>query len=487
MYKLAIVLLTCSSALFGQGATPNAEAILDRYIQATGGRAAYEKIQNQVEHGTLQLSANGIGGTITIYQAAPNKDLSIIEIQGIGKIQSGSNGEVAWESSAIQGPRVKQGEERIDALRDATFNAPLYWRTLYAKTEVTGSENANGHDCYKVVLTPKDGKPVTQYYDKKSGLLVKSTAVRTTAMGDLAAEVLLDDYRKDGDLLNPHKVINKAAGQEFQITVQSVEYNVDLPANRFDLPDEIKALAQKPVLASAKPAPANPAPQASTAKPSAGGKLTLYMGGKPLASETYTIDHSNGKVTLDGSGNAIIGTMKVDIEKFQVVMDDSYHPLSAEARAKLGQIPMAITTTFADGKASSQVNGKPREDSVHPDAIVVNSTLPLYAWSILALRASFDSRDPQQFPAYIIGNSEVPGTVVYKGRETVEFAGKTAELNHLTATATPPQGSATTLDLWVDDSRKIIKILAPSQNVEAYQDSYDPQPQPAASDSAKPN
>ena len=90
---------------------------------------------------------------------------------------------MAWESSAIQGPRIKDGAEKADAFRDGTFNSPLYWRKLYTKVETTGAEKVEGHDTYKVVMTPKEGSPTTHYYDKTSGLLLKTQATRVTASG----------------------------------------------------------------------------------------------------------------------------------------------------------------------------------------------------------------------------------------------------------------------------------------------------------------
>ncbi len=117
---------------------------------------------------------------------------------------------------------------------------------------------------------------------------------------------------------------------------------------------------------------------------------------------------------------------------------------------------------------------KPRSSPVHPDAIVVNANLPLYPWTVLAMRASFDTHDPQQFPVYVLGQAEVNATVVFKAREHVEFAGKSAELNHLTVTGSSPQGQPISLDFWVDDNRKLIKIAVPSQGVEAYQEGFAP-------------
>ena len=488
MNKLALVLLLSSAPLFcADEALPKAETVLDRSIEVAGGKAAFEKRHNEVMHGSMEFTGRGVRGTMTVYQAEPDKNLAVIEIDGIGKIESGSNGDVAWENSALQGPRIKQGDERAGSLRDGSFNAALNWRKLYSKVENAGAETVEGHECYKIVLTPKEGKPTTQFFDKKSGLLIKTAVTRTTPMGEITAEVVADDYRKEGDILVPHKMVNRAAGQEFLIVVEKVEVNVELPKDRFDLPPEIQALLKKAPQAAPNPAPAQAKAAPTTG---AGGKLSIFMAGKPMASETYSVDKSDGRIAVSGSGNATIGPMKIDIQQFKVVTDDKYQPIEALAQAKLGQIQMNVKTTFANGKASNEIDSgqgpKTKEDSVSAGAIVVNANLPLYPWSFLAMRADLKNQDPQQFPVYVLGQAEVPATVVFQGREPVEFANKTADLNHITVNATTPQGQAISLDFWLDDSRKVIKIAVPSQGVEAYQDGFDrkapPPPAPNTDD-----
>ena len=476
MHKFALALLFTAAPFFAAAdELPKAETILDRFVEVVGGKAAFEKHHNEVMHGNLEFTGRGLKGTMTVYQAEPDQIRVTIDIEGVGKFDSGTSGDVAWENSAMQGPRIKQGIEKSDALRDATFNSAIQWRKLYTKAETTGVETVQDHECYKVVLTPPQGNPTTHFYDKKSGLLIKTATTRATQMGDISAEVFADDYRKEGDILSAHKISNKFAGQEFQITVQSVEFNVDMPKDRFDMPDDIKALQKKPAVAS-QSAPAA-ATSSSSAGPSNGGKLTLYMTGKPIATETYTVQKSHGKIEVNGSANAAIGPIKIDIEQFKIDTDEKFQPLDAVAKGKLGQVQMNVTTTFADGKARNQMDSgqgpQSKEDTVSPNALVVSANFPLYPWSLLAMRAEMKNQDPQQMPIYILGQAEVPGTVVFKGRETVEFAGKTAELNHLTVTGTPPDGQPLSLDFWVDDNRKVIKIAVPSRGVEAYQDGFD--------------
>ena len=65
-------------------------------------------------------------------------------------------------------------------------------------------------------------------------------------MGEIPAETMLSDYSKEEiGLVQPHKVHHKTLGQEFRITMDHMEYNIDLPKDRFDLPAEVKALLAK--------------------------------------------------------------------------------------------------------------------------------------------------------------------------------------------------------------------------------------------------
>jgi len=226
---------------------PKADTILDRFIQVTGGKANYEKRKSEIETGTLEITAMGIKGTLTRYAQAPNKTYSVIDIEGIGKIEEGSSDGVAWQKSMMTGAHVKTGVEKAQALREATFNQTLHWRDLYTKAETAGLETVNGEECYKVVMTPKDGKPETGYYSKKTGFLVKSVATVESPLGEMEAESTASDYKDFGDgILSPSKMTQKAGPQEITITISSVKINEPIPADKLEVPADIKALAAKP-------------------------------------------------------------------------------------------------------------------------------------------------------------------------------------------------------------------------------------------------
>ncbi len=224
---------------------PGGEAILDRYVEAAGGIEAYEKIHNRVTNATHETVQAGFKATITIYHAKPNKVYTQAEMDTLGKMESGTNGDVAWELSMFTGPKIKEGQERADALREAFFDKFAYWRKIYQKAECIGIEPIEGRACYKVVMTPKTGKPQTFYFDQKTNLLVKVESIMEHQMGTIPIEVFMSDYKEVDGILFPHKAKAKVLGQERIITTESIKHNVEIPEDMFKLPDEIQALVNK--------------------------------------------------------------------------------------------------------------------------------------------------------------------------------------------------------------------------------------------------
>src|SRR5690242_15839988 len=98
MNRRVFLCLLTPPAEFAADPLPSAESILDRYVQVTGGKAAYEKRKTEIAHGTVEYAAIGIKGSLTRYAAEPDKYYASLEIDGLGKVETGINGQVAWEN-----------------------------------------------------------------------------------------------------------------------------------------------------------------------------------------------------------------------------------------------------------------------------------------------------------------------------------------------------------------------------------------------------
>ncbi|MFQ5655687.1 MAG: hypothetical protein ACE5GW_13280, partial [Planctomycetota bacterium] len=222
---------------------PEGQALLDRFIEASGGKEAFEKIKNRVTRGTVELVGMGFTGSMISYSAAPCHHYEAIEFSGMPKAEKGTDGAVAWERNA-RGVKVLAGLERAIFLRTSTMPPYESYKLHYSKVECTGTETVGEHPCYRVMMTPNEGEPETWFFDREKGLLRAMHMPYPAPMGSVLIKISLQDYREVDGLLLPHRVENKLPGAVFAINVTTMEHNVEMPEDRFAIPEDVKALLE---------------------------------------------------------------------------------------------------------------------------------------------------------------------------------------------------------------------------------------------------
>ncbi len=247
-----VCLLTVGSQALAEDKLPTGEEVLDRYVEVTGGKAAYEKFHNTVIKTKLEMVGMGMTGSMTVYSSKPNKMYSVFEAEAFGRIEEGYDGTVAWQMNPMMGPRIKEGAEKMMTQRQSLFNSDINWHQIYKKAECVGLETEDGVELYKVEMTPKEGEIETRFYDKKTGLLVRSEMMIDTQMGEMNIKVMMSDYKKVDGVLMPHKMLQDMGMQKIAIEIESLKHNIDMPKDRFDLPADIKELLEEAKLDDAK-------------------------------------------------------------------------------------------------------------------------------------------------------------------------------------------------------------------------------------------
>ena len=234
---------TASAQAPSTGALPTGESVVARFIEVTGGAKAYLASRTRVTHARMEIEGTGVIFAVTVYQARPDLTYSVADAEATGRIESGVLDGVAWEKSSRSGPIVKAGQERDDAIRDAQFDRLVKFRDMHKKVECVAIETVEGKPAYKVVLTPNIGSAVSVYFDRESGLLVKTEVVLHTSAGEYPMVSYPTDYRQTANGIRlPFTTMVSVAGQTRIVTVERIEGNVEIPAERFALPAEIKAL-----------------------------------------------------------------------------------------------------------------------------------------------------------------------------------------------------------------------------------------------------
>lgn len=214
---------------------PSVDQILDKYVQAIGGKEAVQKISSRVAKGTFEMAEMGGDATTEIYQKAPDKMYSVTS-SSMGEFKRGFNGTVGWSNDPMQGLAELSGNMLADMKRSSDFYRDIKLKELYPKRTLKGKEAVNGHDAYVVELTPTEGSPETWYFDTDSGFAVRVKSTMDTPNGTMDVDSTISDYREVDGVKFPC-TIHQSLGQfEFTIKLSDVKQNVPIDDKIFDKP-----------------------------------------------------------------------------------------------------------------------------------------------------------------------------------------------------------------------------------------------------------
>ncbi|MFL6277758.1 MAG: hypothetical protein ACJ74G_21430 [Blastocatellia bacterium] len=215
---------------------PSAEQIVNKYVQAIGGKAAIEKITSRQATGTFEIAAMGVSGPVSMYSKAPNKTVLTIDISGFGLIQRGYNGTVGWEVNPQTGNRELSGAELAQMKLGSDFFRDIKMMQLFPKMVVKGVEKVGGSDAYVVDATSADGVTETMYFDAQSGLIVRTDVVADTPEGKTQVSSYSSDYRDVDGVKIPFTIRQTTPTIEFTIKLDSVKHNVAIDDAKFNKP-----------------------------------------------------------------------------------------------------------------------------------------------------------------------------------------------------------------------------------------------------------
>ena len=196
---------------------PSVDSILDKYLEASGGRKALEKITSRVATGTVEMTSLGVTGTVEFVEQSPNQSSVIINAPGLGVMQRTFDGTRAWLQDPVQGIIRFTGVGFELMKEGAVFNKPAKLRELFPSAVLIGKEKLGGKDVYVVRLGLEKW-----YFDAEGGLLLRK------------GNMYYDDYREVDGIKLPFKLRDEvlaSAGIIYKLT--EIKHNVKIDEAKF--------------------------------------------------------------------------------------------------------------------------------------------------------------------------------------------------------------------------------------------------------------
>jgi outer membrane lipoprotein-sorting protein len=227
-------------------ALPATDQILDKYVQAVGGADAIQKNTSRVQKGTISFGSQQF--PVEVVAKAPNKRISTVHTPNGDNITA-FDGHAGWIGNPGPRPPREMSAPENEAIGfDATFYLPTELKKMFTQFRVRPADKIAGHEVYQLIGTNAGTPPMRLFFDKESGLLVRSIRYAETPLGRNPTQVDYADYRAEGGVKLPFQwTIARPLGR-FTIQVTDLQQNVAVDDKKFEKP--------------AAPAPAEPKPPA---------------------------------------------------------------------------------------------------------------------------------------------------------------------------------------------------------------------------------
>ncbi|WP_029278695.1 M16 family metallopeptidase [Pedobacter borealis] len=209
--------------------------IIKNYIKAIGGEEAIKKITSLQQNG--EMDAQGQKLMVTLKNMAPNLSSMEISMGGQTMVKQVYNGKTGYSMQMGQKAELT-GDDLAEKKDDKGYGSQIYYATDGTKIEAAGTAKVGTADAFKLNITSPSGKKKTEYYDTKSGLLLKDESTTTKGGAEISQSTEYSNYKKVGDVLFPFTLTQSAAtpqgSQEFSVVIKDIKINPPLKAEDFN-------------------------------------------------------------------------------------------------------------------------------------------------------------------------------------------------------------------------------------------------------------
>jgi predicted aspartyl protease len=212
--------------------TPEAQKIVDRYLEATGGKDSFLKITST--HLVGSIEAFGLKGKVETWSQEPASSRTNTEI-GPLKIMDGFDGTKAWRVDQSGKLMTLDGKELEDAKNNAYFDHEQWLRPGQGGGKVVVVKDSEAKDQDVLEVTAPDGRSQKFYFDRKTALVTKIVRKRD----QMTVNSTISDYRDAAGRKVPFTIRQQVVEMpmnDLTVKVETYETNVAVDAAVFQAP-----------------------------------------------------------------------------------------------------------------------------------------------------------------------------------------------------------------------------------------------------------
>ncbi|HEX9927303.1 MAG TPA: c-type cytochrome [Pyrinomonadaceae bacterium] len=211
---------------------PAIEQIVEKYEQAVGGKANFDKINSRYIKAS-RIEPNGKSEPEEIWQKG-NK-LLIVTTYSQAVVSEAFDGANAWKRANEHSIPLK-ADEAEQIRRGAELFASANLKAIYPKMEFGAIEKINGREVYQVRAATANGGRERLYFDRETGLLARRTASVPTILGNFVYQVDYSDYKDFGGVKLPATTRFAVPNISWTRKISEVKNNAAIEDAKFNQP-----------------------------------------------------------------------------------------------------------------------------------------------------------------------------------------------------------------------------------------------------------
>lgn len=234
---ILILLAAVQSAPVGAEEIP-LDVLLERHVDALGGRQAIEGIRSIVSTGEVEMISTGMKGTIRTMTLMPCLYYTEARL-GLFTVTQGFDGERIWMVGPNGMLQIRRDEDsRKNQITTCLLESFGYISQIEDFTlEYSGTAAVDSSECHVLALTPDEGYPCRIFIDSSSWLITMMEIESMTG----TVEQRFYDFRETGGILMPFRTVTtqKSIGQSLEIRMLTVEINIEVDPAVFLPPGDL--------------------------------------------------------------------------------------------------------------------------------------------------------------------------------------------------------------------------------------------------------
>lgn len=215
--------------------TPTVDEILDRYVQALGGREAIDLVTTRVRIGAV-LTDFGPVSILECYEKGLDRSLTITSAKstvGVSSVGVGPHG--GWQQDP-KGVRDMSAEDLSRARRELLLLRGVNLRAAYTTLTLAGREPVGESEAWVLDATADHAPRERLSFDTRTGLLVRRLVLPETLVGPYPEQTDFEDYRAVDGVLVPFTIRWARPNQALTRKFLEIRHNAPIDDARFERP-----------------------------------------------------------------------------------------------------------------------------------------------------------------------------------------------------------------------------------------------------------